>query len=106
MKEILKVERVLDLKEGQSDNGVFWEKQTVVFSRMGDSPTMLAVTFVGERKTKVTKCLVVGQVCEVTYGVKSREFEGKWYTDVEGFSCALLQRVQEPENTTPEKPDR
>lgn len=105
MKEILKVERVLDLKEGQSDNGVFWEKQTVVFSRMGDSPTKLAVTFVGERKTKVTKRLEVGQVCEVSYGVKSREYEGKWYTDVEGYSCALLQRVQEPENTMPEESD-
>lgn len=105
MKEILKVERVLDLKEGQSDNGVFWEKQTVVFSRMGDNSTKLAVTFVGERKTKVTKYLKADQVCEVSYGVKSRKFEGKWYTDVEGYSCALLQRVQEPENTTPEEQD-
>jgi hypothetical protein len=102
MKEYLKVEKVLDLIEGTSDTNR-WEKQTVVFSTTGDKPVMLAIDFMGERKTKTTKHLNKGQLCEVSYSARSREYGDKWFTNLEGWSVKPLQAVGE-EQTAPPAP--
>lgn len=102
MKEYLKVEKVLDLIEGTSDTN-HWEKQTVVFSTTGNNSVMLAIDFMGERKTKTTKHLKRGQLCEVSYFARSREYGDKWFTNLEGYSVKLLQTV-EAEPTAPPAP--
>lgn len=100
MKEYLKVEKVLDLIEGTSDTN-HWEKQTVVFSTTGDKTVMLAIDFMGERKTKTTKHLKKGQLCEVSYSARSREYDDKWFTNLEGWSVKPLQVVGEEQPAPP-----
>lgn len=90
MKEVMKVYLVDELIEGTSSNGNPWEKQMVVFETVGGTPRKLAVSFMNERKTRVTKKLQVGQYCEVTYDVSCREYEGKWFTQVDGISVVPL----------------
>lgn len=102
MKEYLKVEKVLDLIEGESGTNN-WEKQTVVFTTTGNKPVLLAIDFMGERKTKITKHLKNGQLCEVSYFARSREYGDKWFTNLEGWSVKLLQPVGE-EQTAPPAP--
>lgn len=85
MKTFVKVVEVLPLISGTSDNGNDWEKQTVVFETTDVGPRMLAIEFIGERKTRVTKRLKVGQLCEVVFEPVSRRWEDKWFTHLEGY---------------------
>ena len=85
MKIFVKVVEVLPLISGTSDNGNDWEKQTVIFETTGERPRTLAIEFIGERKTRVTKRLKVGQLCEVVFEPVSRRWEDKWFTHLEGY---------------------
>lgn len=81
---------------GTSDNGNDWEKQTVVFETLALEPQTLAIEFMGERKTKQTKPLKVGQQVEVTFGINCREYKGNWYTRLEGFGVAPMKPEEAP----------
>ena len=97
MKVLAKVHFLDEVLSGTSDNGNSWEKQTVVVAVPGESgDRLLAIEFMGERKTQVTKLLQVGQVVDVTFGISSREHEGKWYTRLDGISIVPLQTIPQP----------
>lgn len=97
MKVLAKVHFLDEVISGTSDNGTDWEKQTVVVALSGESKErLLAIEFMGERKTQVTKMLQIGQVVEVVFGISSREYEGKWYTKLDGVSIVPLQTVPQP----------
>lgn len=101
MKSYLKVNTVLEVNCGKSDNGVEWERQTVVFDTTAESSRQLAIEFMGERRTQTTKKLKVGQLCEVVYEPLSREYNGRWYTHLEGLSCKpLVQQELKDESQT------
>lgn len=77
---------VCPVVSGTSDNGNDWEKQTVVFETLALEPQTLAVEFMGERKTKQTKPLKVGQQVEVNFTIRCNEYQGKWFTRLDGLS--------------------
>lgn len=98
MKIYGKVVEVQPLISGTSDNGNDWEKQSVVFETTGEKPRTLAIDFMGERKTKVTKRLSVGQFCEVVFEPISRRWEDKWFTSLEGYKVTpFTAAVDNPE---------
>lgn len=99
MKIYAKVEEVDELISGTSDNNG-WEKQKVVFSTTGDRPKMLAIDFMGERKTKTTKHLKPGMLCEVVYEPNSHKFGDRWFTNLEGYAVTPLQAMT-PETAPP-----
>lgn len=100
MKVLAKVHFIDEVLSGTSDNGNSWEKQTVVVRVPGENEDrLLAVEFMGERKTQVTKLLQVGQTVEVTFVINSREHQGKWYTRLDGVSIVPLQTVPQPSDT-------
>ena len=89
MKQVLKVLTVDIVVSGQSARGD-WEKQMVVFKL--EDEKRLAVTFFGSDLVAITKTLQPNQLCEVVYNVESREYNGKWYTDVKGTRIAPLMQ--------------
>lgn len=91
----MRVYLVDELIEGTSSNGNPWEKQMVVFEAIGGA-RKLAVSFMNERKTRITKKLKVGQYCDLTYEVSSREYEGKWFTQVDGIAIVPLSPSVQP----------
>mgnify|MGYP003390405645 CR=1 FL=1 len=100
MKVLAKVHFLDEVLSGTSDNGNSWEKQTVVVRVPGESEDrFLAIEFMGERKTQVTKLLQVGQTVEVTFVIISREYQGKWYTRLDGVSIVPLQTIPQPSET-------
>lgn len=102
MKMYAKCVKVLDLISGTSDNGKDWEKQTVVFETLDERKRLLAVEFMGERKTRITKTLTPGMLCEVVFEPESREWGDRWFTKLEGFSLKpLLAAEAESTETTP-----
>lgn len=90
---------------GTSDNGNDWEKQTIVVETLALEPQTLAVEFMGERKTKMTKTLAVGQHVEVNFRINCNKYTDKWYTRLDGLSVQPLQKEGVPEPAPqPEEP--
>lgn len=96
MKAFARVSMLGPVISGTSDNGNDWEKQTVVFETLALEPTTLAVDFMGERKTKQTKTLQVGQQVEVDFAIRCRPFQDKWFTNLDGISVKPLRMETAP----------
>lgn len=96
MKAFCRVMELCPIISGTSDNGNDWERQTVVFETLALEPQTLAIEFMGERKTKQTKPLKVGQQVEVTFGINCREYQGKWYTRLDGFGVTPMKPEEAP----------
>jgi hypothetical protein len=73
-----KVLQVLPLQSGTGANGV-WKKQEVVFDQGGNYPKKVVIAFWKDlADTKFT----IGQTLNLSVDCESREFNGKWYTDI------------------------
>lgn len=96
MKMLLKVAEIGEVLSGTSSNGVDWEKQQVVFNTTDSQNTPIAIDFMGERKTKLSKALKVGQICEVTFVVESHAplAGGRWFTNLNAISLVPFERIK------------
>ena len=78
-----KVMEILPAVTGQSARGT-WERQTVVFEQPNKQyGKEIAVTFMN--KGQEVANLRVGETYLVSFDIESRNYQGKWYTDVLGI---------------------
>ena len=101
MKMLLKVAVIGEVVSGTSSNGVDWEKQQIVFNTADSQNTQIAIDFMGERKTKLSKALKVGQICEVTFAIESHANPtgDKWFTNLNAISLVPFEKVKDEEES-------
>lgn len=76
----------LPLMEGTSKMGKPWKKKEYVLETINTPyPRKVKFDFFGDRAD--TYPLEIGKVYSVTFDLESREFNGRWYTDVRGISA-------------------
>ena len=97
MKTFARVIEICPIISGTSDNGNDWEKQTIVLETLGLEPMTLAVEFMGERKTKQTKLLKMGQQVEVDFVIRCNKYLDKWYTRLDGLKAKPMEEQPEAE---------
>ena len=68
---------------GTSAKGA-WRKQDVVFEIPSEFSRKICVTFFGDRAEDAA-ALKEGDAAQVSVNVESREYNGKWYTDVKAW---------------------
>lgn len=84
-----KVLEILPAVTGQSARGT-WERQTVVFEQPNKQyGKELAVTFMN--KGQEVANLRVGENYIVSFDIESRNYQGKWYTDVRAWRVQPVQ---------------
>ncbi|MBO5017296.1 MAG: DUF3127 domain-containing protein [Alistipes sp.] len=84
-----KVLEILPPVSGQSARGT-WERQTVVFEQPNKQyGKELAVTFMN--KAQEVANLRVGESYLVSFDIESRNYQGRWYTDVRAWRVQPLQ---------------
>ncbi len=84
-----KVLEILPPVSGQSARGT-WERQTVVFEQPNKQyGKELAVTFMN--KAQEVANLHVGESYLVSFDIESRNYQGRWYTDVRAWRVQPLQ---------------
>ena len=84
-----KVMQILPAVTGQSARGT-WERQTVVFEQPNKQyGKELAVTFMN--KGQEVASLRVGESYLVSFDIESRNYQGRWYTDVRAWRVQPLQ---------------
>ena len=92
-----KIIQKLDLQSGTSKAGNAWKKQEYVLETMDSYPKKVKFDFFGDRADQYP--LEVGDVITLSYDIESREFNGRWYTDIRGFKA-----VKEDPNAMPAAP--
>lgn len=101
MEATLKLVQFGPTTEGQSQRGP-WRKGIVVFETIGDYPKTIAVNFFNSNLEEAQK-FNPGDTCNVGFDISSREFNGKWYTDVNGFRIEAANQ-ENPQQQIYDKP--
>lgn len=83
------VYKVLAPVSGTSARGE-WKKQDIIFEIPSDMNRKVCVTFFGDRAGDVSS-FKEGDTANVSVNVESREYNGRWYTDVRGWRVVKKQ---------------
>ena len=89
MEIIGKVVQLGTLTEGNSPRGP-WKKQELIIETLEQYPKKICLMCWNERVNEANG-LFVGQTIKAQIRIESREFNGKWYTDVTAFRIDLDQ---------------
>jgi hypothetical protein len=80
----------LDKETGVSKSGKAWEKQSIVVEQAGtDYNKEVVVCFFGD-KIKSLRDIEVGSDVSVSINLSSREYNGKYYHNIDGWFIAKL----------------
>ena len=93
------------LTEGTSARGA-WRKQELIIQTEEQYPKTVCLTCWGDTIDAIAN-LTDGDRVSASISIESREFNGKWYTDVRAFSVSMMQRVdvvQEAPMPQPQEP--
>lgn len=80
-----KIIQVLDLQQGTSKAGNAWKKQEYVLETQDMYPKKVKFDFFGDRVDQYK--LAIGDEVTVSFDLESREFNGRWYTDVRAWKA-------------------
>lgn len=94
-----KVVRLGNLTEGTSPRGA-WRKQELIIETIEQYPKQVCLVCWGDRVAEAQN-FTPGQTIKAQISIESREFNGKWYTDVRPFRFDLemappTQPMQQP----------
>lgn len=94
MKMIAKFVKSLEQVMGETDRGQ-WTRGGMVVRTVGDNERLVALTAFGEEKAALCTSFAMDDVLQVDFSPESREFNGKWFTDLRLIRAQLLG--QKPE---------
>ena len=86
-----KVVQVLPIQSGTSKAGNPWQKQEFVLDQGGQYPRKVCISLFGDNVAKIPQ---VGQVVMVSVDIDSREFNGRWYTEIKAWNIVLAGAQQ------------
>lgn len=75
-----------DIQTGQGKNGE-WKKQDIIVETKGEFPKKICLTIWGSRIN--VEELLIGQEMIYHIDIESREYNGKWYTDVKAWKVEV-----------------
>ena len=88
-----KVVRLGNLTEGTSARGA-WRKQELIIETIEQYPKQVCLVCWGDRVAEAQN-FVIGQTIKAQISIESREFNGKWYTDVRPFRFEMEMPQQQ-----------
>lgn len=89
----------LPLEEGISRAGNAWKKKSWVLETFGMYPKKVKFDVFGDRADSLKFELMQDYV--VSVDLESREFNGRWYTDVRAFAMRPYQAGETPQGNYP-----
>lgn len=86
----------IPLESGTSKAGNLWKKKCWVLETFGQYPRQVKFDVFGDRAE--TLKFEVGKSYAVSFDLESREWNGRWYTDVRAFNCRLIENGMPTQN--------
>ena len=94
------IKKIMPIVEGISKAGKAWKKAGFVVTTEGDYPKDVAFSVFGEEKVdNLIKFNKVGQRVDVSFNVESREYNDKYYTDLQAWK--IFGSDNKTESTSP-----
>lgn len=80
-----KIIAVLPLQSGVSKAGREWKKQEYVLETHDSFPRKVKFDFFGDRVDQFP--MQIGDEVTISFDIESREFNGRWYTDIHAWKA-------------------
>lgn len=77
-----KLIELLPLQTGNGKNGT-WKKQDIIVETDGQYPKKVCISIWGDKA--VESVLQIGNQLRIDFDIESREYNGRWYTDVKAW---------------------
>ena len=94
------ITKIGDVQEGTSKAGKAWKKTNVVIDNGAEWGNVVSFTVFGDEKVEnLLKYNKVGQEVEISFNVSSKEYEGKFYSDISAWKIFGVKKegaVAEP----------
>lgn len=91
-----RIVRKLNVQTGTSSRGA-WSKQEFIFEyQEGNFPTQICMNVWGEDKVKDLEKYQVNDKVKISFNLSSREYNGRWYTDVRAWRIEPSGTVRQP----------
>lgn len=88
--------QVLPVQSGVSQKtGNPWKRQSFIVETDGQYPKKICIGLFGEDKLDVST-LQPGSMLNISFDIESREFNGRWYTDIRAWRVEVAQNVVVP----------
>jgi hypothetical protein len=100
MKLTAKISQLLPLQTGSGKNGE-WKKQDFIVETGELYPKKICISVWGDKINP--SVLVVGNELNIDFDIESREYNGRWYTDLKAWKIEFVNAVQEMARTTTER---
>ena len=81
-----KLIQLLPLQTGSGKNGQ-WKKQDIIVETDGNYPKKVCISIWGDKINE--SILKIGSQLSISFDVESREYNGKWYTDVKAWKIEV-----------------
>ena len=81
-----KLSQLLPLQTGTGKNGP-WKKQDIIVETEATYPKKICISIWGDKID--TGQLQPGNILKIDFDVESREFNGRWYTDVKAWKIEV-----------------
>jgi hypothetical protein len=91
-----KIVQLLDLQSGTSARGD-WKKQDVILETEEQYPRKICITLWGDRINDIAGVQIGKELITVNVTLESREFNGRWYTDVRAWKIQRAGQVAQPQ---------
>ena len=89
-----RIARKLNVQTGTSARGAWAKQEFVLEYQEGSFPSQVCMNVWGDEKVKELDKYQVGDKVKVSFNLSSREYNGRWYTDVRAWRI-------EPANAAP-----
>lgn len=101
MEIIGKLHSKLEQQSGSGKNGT-WVKQEFIIETQEQYPRKVCISLWGD-KVRDLDPVKPGEVLKASINIESREFNGRWYTDVRAWKLERMSASTQP--GTPQPPD-
>jgi hypothetical protein len=82
-----KLIKVLPLQSGTGKNGE-WKKQDIIVETEGQYPKKICISIWGDKIDDAV--LQEGNLLDISFDIESREYNGKWYTNIKAWKIILV----------------
>jgi hypothetical protein len=84
-----KLIQLLPLQTGTGKNGE-WKKQDIIVETDGEYPKKVCISIWGEKINESQ--LIVGNTLIIDLNIESKEFSGKWYTEIKAWKIEVANQ--------------
>jgi len=94
-----KLTQLLPIQIGTGKNGE-WKKQDIIVETKGQYPRKICVSIWGDKINEGH--LQIGNELKIAFDIESRDYNGKWYTDIKAWKIEMASSGSQTNSTVPD----